>query len=52
MDIAFFLGLLEAVLVWVVVCTLLSSQERIDRFHKWFPFTRYPKFRKRKRKWR
>ena len=30
------------ILVWRKVCIFLSDPERIDRFHKWFPFTRHP----------
>jgi hypothetical protein len=50
MDIDVFLGLRFAVLVWVVVCVFVSGQDRIDRFQKWFPFTKYPRFRRKQGK--
>lgn len=50
MDTDIFLGLLFAVLVWVLVCVLLSDEERIERFRKWFLFARYPRFSGKKGK--
>jgi hypothetical protein len=38
--------------VWRKVCTLLEDQDRIDRFNKWFPFTKYPRWRKPKKSYR
>jgi hypothetical protein len=39
--------------VWRKVCTYLADQDRIDRFEKWFPFRKYPRWRRPKRKqWR
>jgi hypothetical protein len=34
------------ILVWRKVCIFLSDPERIDRFHKWFPFTKYPRWKR------
>jgi hypothetical protein len=38
--------------VWRKVCVLLDDQERIDTFNKWFPFTKYPRWRRRWKRWR
>jgi hypothetical protein len=38
--------------VWRRVCVLLEDQDRIDRFHKWCPFARYPWRSRRRRYWR
>ena len=49
MDLNFFIGFGFAALVWISVCILLSDEERIERFRKWFPFTKYPQRRRPKK---